>query len=400
MMKWVSVVAGAALAMGGWVHPTRAQERIAILSEPGTPIVTTELLLTVGPADETTNQAGLAYLAARSVLAQVRPALDSIGARADVAAHKDGLSFSVWAAPEVWEEATRTMLVGVFREPPESAVVLRERAAISAELRGRLANPADAAVRALDRAFFGASHPWGRPTVGTPETVDRLTPAQVAEFLVANFTPDRAYAAIVGPVEEAEARAYLRSVLGSVFPSPIEQIPRLRSDRLVRQDYNSVTSWVSTSYSFPETADEEAIRFVVFLTADALSFSPAQRSVYNVWSEVVPRVGGGEIRIQVVVPPEEASGWALRLEETVAEMSSESMLEDVFEGYLRRYRGERIMSLIAPEDRAREAARQLLVHGRVLGVIPDLDGMTQQRVQAAAAGLESPTIVILGPILN
>ena len=44
----------------------------------------------------------------------------------------------------------------------------------------------DAAIRQLDRAFFGAGHPWGRPTIGTPETVERLTFAQVTEFLTTN----------------------------------------------------------------------------------------------------------------------------------------------------------------------------------------------------------------------
>src|SRR5690606_31546115 len=191
--------------------------------------------------------------------------------RADVAAHKDALAFSVWAAPEIWEDATRIVAHAILREPPAANVVTRERASIVGELRGRLANPADAATRALDRAFFGAEHPWGRPTVGTPETVERLTPAQVADFLVANFTPARVYAAVIGPVEASEARAHLRSLLGTVFPTPVAAIPPEPVERLVREDYNSVTSWVSASYSFPETADEEALRFVVFLVADALS---------------------------------------------------------------------------------------------------------------------------------
>ena len=378
----------------------RAQERIAVISEPGTPIVAADILLAVGPADEPSAQAGLAYLTARSVVAQVRVSLDSIGARAGVTAHKDALTFSVSATPDVWEEAVRILLVGILRDPPVSTVVTGERASIVAELRGRTANPADAAIRALDEAFFGDDHPWGRSTVGTPETVERLTPAEVAGFLVENFTPDRAYVAVVGPVDEAEARAHLRSILGTVFPSPVAMEPYESAERVVRQDYNSVTSWVSTSYTFPETADEEALRFVAFLLADALAFSPSQRSVYNVWSEVMPRVGGGEIRIQVVVPPEEASDWAARLQAAVEDIASASMHEDVFDAHLRRYRGKRIMAMIAPEDRAHLAVRQLLVRGRLDSVIPRLDGMNQQRLRDAARSLDAPTIVVLGPILD
>jgi len=377
-----------------------AQERIVVLSEPGTPIVATEILLAVGPIDEPDSQAGIAHLAARSVIARVRPALDSIGARATVSAQKDALSLSVTAAPDVWEDATRLVLVAMFREPVDSASVMRERRAIVAELRGRVANPADAATREQDEAYFGAAHPWGRPTVGTPETVERLTFAQVDAFVEDAFTPDRAYAAVVGPTEVVDARDHLRSLIGTVFPAPAQLIPFRPIGRTVRREYNSITTWISASYPFTETADEEGLRFAVFLVADALSFSPSQRSVYNVWSDVVPRVGGGEARIQLVIPPEEVSQWTDRLEETIAGLGTATMHDDVFDGSLRRYTGDRIMRLIAPEDRAHEAARQLLVRGRLAGVIPEFSDMTQERLRAAARLLSSPTLVILGPTVD
>jgi predicted Zn-dependent peptidase len=380
--------------------PGDAQERLVVLTEPGTPIIATDILLTVGPIDEGDDRAGLAHLAARSIVAQITPSLDSLGARASVTTLKDGLSLSITAAPDVWEEATRLALVATFRESPDSATVARERQAIVTELRGRLANPADVATYQLDRAFYGENHPWGRPSVGTPETVERLTSRQVEVFLADHFTPDRAYAAVVGPVEESEARAHLRPFLGTVVPAPVQVVPFESEVLPVRTPYNSITTWVSASYRFRETADEEAVRFVIYLTADALSFSPAQRSVYNVWSEVRPRVGGGEARLQIVVPPEEATDWADRLQEFVVSLTTTEMHEDVFAAHLRRYRGERVMELIAPEDRARAATHQLQVRGRYLGIIPDLDEMTPQRVRAAAAALGRPTLVILGPTLD
>ena len=50
----------------------RAQERVAVLSEPGTPVVAVQVLVATGPADEPEGKAGLAYLAARSVTARAR----------------------------------------------------------------------------------------------------------------------------------------------------------------------------------------------------------------------------------------------------------------------------------------------------------------------------------------
>lgn len=383
-----------------FARPAVAQDRIAVLTEPGTPVVAADLLLSVGPADEGDDSAGIAYLAARTVVGPLRVALDSIGAEVSITPHKDALSFTVTAAPEVWEEATERLAAALFREPPTSAIVTRERRAIAAELRGRAANPADAATRAMDQAFFGLGHPWGRPTVGTPQSVERISFDEVDAFLRENFTPDRAFAAVAGPVDAADAIAHLRPLLGSTFPAPVELVPFRPVRAPVRREYNSITTWVSASFRFPETGDEEALRFVAYLVTDAVSFGPAQRSVYNVWSDVFPRTGAGEIRLQMVTPPDEASDWVERIGDAVERIASRTMIDDVFEAHLRRYGGERLMRLISPEDRARAASRQLFLTGRITGLSPDLSEMTQERVRRAARALESPAIVLLGPSVD
>jgi predicted Zn-dependent peptidase len=385
------------LTLGG---TTEAQTRVYVSSEPGTPVVAAEILLSIGPADEEDEQAGLAYLAARTVMAPIQPVLDSIGAHVNLLPEKDAISFSIVSAPDVWQEATELLAVALFREAPDSLTMIRERASIAGELRGRSANPADAATRAIDRAFFGADHPWGRPTVGTPESIVRLQFGEVEEFLRENFTPSRAFAVALGPLDSVAAPSHLQTLLGPTPAAPVELIPFEPAERPVRVEYNSITTWVAASFLFPETADQEAMRFIGYLAAADLSFSPLQRSVYNVESEVVTRVGGGEIRLQVVVPPEETEEWEERVAEVMSRIADSSMLEDVYDGHLRRYAGERLMALAAPEDRAHFAARRLLVRGEAETHIPVLEGLTQEHVSEAAASLGPPTIILLGPTLD
>jgi predicted Zn-dependent peptidase len=374
-----------------------SQEQIGVVTEPGTPVVVTELLLTVGPSDEAAADAGVAHLAARSVIAPIQSVLDSLGVRVAVLPQKEALSISVIAAPDVWDVATERILRAVFQTPPDSVSTIRQRQTIVAELRGRQANPADAATREADRYFFGAAHPWGRSTVGTPETVGSLSFADVRAFVRENFTRTRARVAVLGPVDEDSARDHLRPLLGAGAPAPVEVEPYVSALSSVRRDYNSVTTWVSASFRFPEDADEEAIRFIGFLAGEELSFSPSQRSVYNVSTSVVPRVGSGELRLQVVVPPEQARDWAERVESIVPGLLARSMPPDVFAARLRRYHGDRLMSLLAPEDRAHAAARQLLVKGEVGVLVPDPASLTQDRIREAARSLARPTIVLLGP---
>lgn len=378
----------------------QSAQRLAVLSEPGTPVVAAEFLLTVGPADEEASLAGLANLSARAAVAGLRADFDSMGVHLNVTAHKDALAFSLIAAPDAWKPATRLLLEALLTEAPDSADVEVEKRAVIAELAARQSNPADAATRELDSSFFGTNHPWGRPTIGTPQSLARIGTADVDEFLQENFVSGRTLAAVVGPVDEADVREHLEPLLGSGNPTPVEVVPFSSAERPVRRDYNSITTWVAASFRFPETADEDVLRFVAFLAGQTLSFSPSQRSVYDVDTDVFARAGSGEIRLQVVIPPEESDEWAERVSEAFADLESGSLPEDVFDGHVRRFRGERLLQLITPEARAYAAARQLLVYGRFDGLVPDTADLSQARVRDAARSLNDPTVVVLGPELE
>jgi zinc protease len=378
----------------------RAQDRVVVLAEPGTPVVAIQVLVATGPADEPEGKAGLAYLAARSVTAPLRATLDSLGAHLAVDAQKDALSFTLTAAPDAWKDASRSLLVALFRDPPEADVVERERAAIRQELLARQSNPADAVTQAMDAAFYGPDHPWGRPTVGNPESVAALSPGDVESFLRAYFTADRTVVAVVGPVEDREVRTHLSDFMELRGPLRFTPLPPHPAEEPVSEDYNSVTTWTVVSYGFPADADLEALRFIAQLAADELSFSPSRQGIYNSRGEVISRMGGGEVRLEVVTAPEEAHDWAERMVSLVDQVAGGSTMEEIFRTRLRRYRGERLRSLAAPEDRARELARRLLVTGKGGTLVPDLDELTRERLRNAVRSLTPPTTVFLGPKRN
>jgi predicted Zn-dependent peptidase len=377
------------------------QGRLEIRPEPGTPVVAVEVLVAAGPANEPAGKAGLAYLAARTVTAPVLPALDSVGAHLEVGAAKDALTFTLIAAPDVWEEASRILLVALFRDAPDAGAMIRQQAEIAAELAARETNPADAAIRATDAAVFGANHPWGRSTVGSLQSVRQLTVLDVDEFLRTHVTSQRAVIAVVGPVDRTAAQRHLRTFFDPTTSLPAQDwTPAAPARGVVRREYNSITTWVQVSYPFGADADVEALEFLARLALDELSFSPLRRSVFNARSEVIPRRAGGELRFQLVSPPDEAASWPPRIRALVEEESVEPMVPELFQLRLRRYRGERLSSLATPEARARELARQLLVRGEARPPGGDLEAMSVARLRAAARALGNPTVVLLGPALN
>jgi len=377
-----------------------AQARIVVFTEPGTPVIATEILVVAGPANEAEGKGGVAYLAARSVTEPIRPVLDSLGAYLTLTMQKDALSLTLISAPDVWEEATRVLMVALFRDPPAASVVQRERAAIRAELTGRQTNPADAMNREADRAFFGSAHPWGRPAVGTIRSVERLTFADVTEFLSSHITSDRALAVVVGPVDGDHARNHLADFMVGSGHLRVDAPEPVTATRPVRVEYNSITTWISASFAFAPEADEEALRLLAHLALRALTTGADRHLVYNASAEVLPRAGAGELRFQLVTPPGSAERLGARIRETVEQLASVQVPDDVWESRLRRYRGERLQSLRSPDSRANEVARRLLASPGSPWLLPDLDGLTQPRMAAAFRALSQPAIVFLGPSLD
>ncbi|HET6763471.1 MAG TPA: hypothetical protein VFH27_07355 [Longimicrobiaceae bacterium] len=390
----------AALASGGRAAAQQA-DRIVIRAEPGTPVVAQELLLAVGAADEPELQPGIAYLTARVATATARPVLDSLGARLEVQARREGLEFTLTAAPDVWEDASRALLTALFRDPTDSASTTRERARIVAELEATENSPAAVAGRAADAALYGAEHPWARPPQGTSESVATLTASDVDVFLRKNFTADRATIAVVGPVDPAEARGFLVGRLNAA-PLEIAEAPAPQpGDTAVRQEFGSITAWVSASYSFGADADLDALQLLASVVAERFAFSSSTRQLYDARGEVVRHRGGGEVRFTLVVPPAEVDAWGERLRAAVASVAGAPLPAGVFNDRLRRYRGERLLELDSPEARARALARELwLTRSRATEAVVSLGVLTPERLQRAAQSLKAPVMVYLGPFEN
>ncbi|HEV2131714.1 MAG TPA: hypothetical protein VGR27_11455, partial [Longimicrobiaceae bacterium] len=323
-------VAGLLLALGAVAPAAAQQPPIAVFSEPGTTVVATDVLIATGRSDGEEWPPGLAYLAARSVILPILPRLDSLGAELTMRPNKDAISFSLVAAPDAWEVASRILMLALFRDPVEGPAVERARRAIHTELVGREANPVDVLAREADAAVFGPDHPWGRSEVGYASSIQQLTAAAVDNFLRTAFTAERTVVGVVGPAEVEGATRHLLPYFEDTERERPEVGPAQPLESPVRRRYDSITTWIAASFRLPANADLEAVRMLADLSAQALAFGPRQRSVYDAHAQVIPRAGGGELRLQVAVPPGETDQWAERVREAVARFARQPLAEDEF----------------------------------------------------------------------
>jgi len=86
-------------------------------------------------------------------------------------------------------------------------------------------------IRALEGAMtllYGATHPYGRPPKGSPDTVEAIDRRQLLDFHAAQFAPNRLTLVLVGDIEVPAAVAAVSRAFGD-WVSPAAAAPSLPS---------------------------------------------------------------------------------------------------------------------------------------------------------------------------
>jgi zinc protease len=202
------------------------------------PEVTMRLLVRAGAAYDPPGKSGTASLVA-SLLNQgtttrsareIADAIDYIGGALDSGAGSDLTSASVLVMKDSFDVGM-AMLADVIRRPafaPEE--IERQRTQTIQSLGVSLENPDFIARAVLNRLIYGF-HPYGFPDSGMPDTIAKITRADLIEFHRRYFAPNNSILAIVGDVAADEAMAAATKAFGdwarqAVQPPPLPDPPK------------------------------------------------------------------------------------------------------------------------------------------------------------------------------
>ena len=100
-----------------------------------------------------------------------------------------------------------------FRSTFDSKEITAEREVIFEEARIEQDNPKTAIIRQLYGLVF-ADHPYGRPVLGTTETMNAATQEKLKAFNHQYYTPENMALVVVGPVEVKALRAMVDRTFG------------------------------------------------------------------------------------------------------------------------------------------------------------------------------------------
>ena len=215
---------------------------VLLLSERHTiPSVTINMLIKAGQVSEPSDKAGLAHIAAglltegtkKRSSSQIAEEIEFVGGGIGASGGDDSASVNLTILKKDLDLGldilSDILLNPVFSEEEIIRKVRETKASIEKEKE----NPSAVAGKEFAKTVFG-DHPYGRPTEGLPETLDRIVREDIVKFHATHYIPNNTIMAVVGDVTEKEIVSKLnrylkdwkkREVINPVFPpvKPLSQ---------------------------------------------------------------------------------------------------------------------------------------------------------------------------------
>ncbi len=197
--------------------PTRARldNGLVVLAKQttSTPAVTIHVMCCAGTVHDPADLPGVSNLVARVLdrgtatrtAEEIADALEERGVSLAIKTNRHTTSIAVDCLRDDFD-AVLAIVADLLRRPafPDDQLALRRRETLT-RLKQDEDNPAARAGEELFAIMYGRSHPYGRRSKGTPESVERVTREDLLAFHAAWFAPGRVSVAIVGDIEPARA---------------------------------------------------------------------------------------------------------------------------------------------------------------------------------------------------
>jgi predicted Zn-dependent peptidase len=218
--------------------------RVIYMGKRNVPLVQINVVVKTGSVLDPDDRPGLASMTAamldegaggRSAV-ELSEAVDFLGASLRVSSGMHTTTISLHA-PLARLDAALELLADVVLRPAFSEEELdRQRRQRLTSLVQRHDQPRAIAQVIYDRSLFGDDHPYGRQSIGTPESLRDMTAADLGRFHARYFVPNNAAVIVVGDIGAADALDRLRRAFGSWQPGDAPQYDVVNVDQVRRRE--------------------------------------------------------------------------------------------------------------------------------------------------------------------
>lgn len=229
----IAVLAVTVTASAQGVRRERLDNGLTVLvrENPLAPVVAVSLLVRTGTRWERAAESGISnFMHAVMVKgtskrsgADLAEAIAALGGKIGASGDVDYSGISASALARFWRELLTLTAELALQPKLDPADVASERDWLLARIQRQRDSPSARAFDELYAARYGA-HPYGRPTLGTPESLRRIDHAAIVAWYRTFYRPERMVLAVSGQVSGdevlAEARRLFGAVPGGSAPAP------------------------------------------------------------------------------------------------------------------------------------------------------------------------------------
>jgi zinc protease len=238
-------------------------------------------------------------------------AVEGVGGRSNAVTSFDYTAFYIVVPSEAMAMAVELLADMAFRSTFDPEEIVREREVIFEEARIEADTPRTAIIRQLYGLVF-ADHPYGRPVLGTRETMLAATRERLKAYNQKYYTPENMSLVVVGPVDPAAVRAVVKRTFGAVPargykpepvppPKPIRGVVRYQVERPERQAILAL-GWQAPRADDPDGFAVDLLTSILAGTESsrlAVRLRDEERIASGVSMSYAALVGGGIVSLRV-----------------------------------------------------------------------------------------------------
>ena len=209
---------------------------VVVIPDRRTPVVTQMIWYKVGAADETPGKSGLAHFLEHLMFkgTEKHPAGEFSQLIARIGGNENAFTSTDYTAyyQRVPRDQLATMMA--FEADRMTGLVLKdenvlpERDVVLEEYNMRVGNSPDARLTEQIMAALYLNHPYGRPTIGWRQEIEKLNREDALAFYKRFYAPNNATLIIAGDVSADEVRPMVEEAYGKIPPQPAIPAQRIR----------------------------------------------------------------------------------------------------------------------------------------------------------------------------
>ncbi|MCF2522197.1 pitrilysin family protein [Bradyrhizobium sp. G127] len=223
--------------------------QVVVIPDRRTPVVTQMIWYKVGSADETPGKSGLAHFLEHLMFKGTaeHPAGEFSQLIARIGGNENAFTSSDYTA--YFQRVPRDQLATMMEFEADRMTglilkdenVLPERDVVLEEYNMRVGNSPDARLTEQIMAALYLNHPYGRPTIGWRQEIEKLNREDALAFYKRFYAPNNATLIIAGDVSADEVRPMVEKAYGKIPPQPSIPAQRIRPQEPVPAAPRTVT---------------------------------------------------------------------------------------------------------------------------------------------------------------